>query len=138
MNFTITKHTLRRSLSAVSASLGSRVKNVPSVLLLLVAMIYILPLTGVLDSDRVASLYGPHFYPGMLFMVALLIFGALVPSWRLAAYVGGFVVVAGNFDVAWAADGYATPAASVFAADALALTCLLVGVVAHILRYRRR
>lgn len=138
MNFTITKHTLRRGLSAVSASLDSRVKNVPSVMLLLVAMIYLLPMTGVLDTDRVASLYGPHFYRGMLFMVALLIFGALVPSWRLAAYLGGFIGVAGGFQVAWAADGYASPAASVFAADVLVLTCLLIGVFAHILRYSRR
>ena len=138
MNFTITKHTLRRGLSTVSATLDSRVRNLPSVMLLLAAMIYLLPLSGLLDSDRVAALYGPHIDRGILFVVAFLIFGALTPSWRVAGYVGGFLFVAGRFDVSWGAYGYATPWSSVSGADLLALTCLLIGGVAHMILYLRR
>jgi hypothetical protein len=134
MNFTITKHTVRRGLAAVSAGLASRVKNLPSAMLLIVAMVYLLPLSGVLGSDTVALLYGLRFGREIVFYVAFLIFCAFTPSWRSAAYIGAFLTGVG----ALYTPGYSTLAANTSIAEVFALGCLVIGGIALGLEWRSR
>jgi hypothetical protein len=128
MGFTITQRTFRDALSDGLA----RFRNLPSAMLMTVAVIYLLPWSGVLGSDTLDLLYGADIHGGNLFIAGLLIFGALVPSWRLAAYVGGFIPVAYGLHLAWTHGGQQPLGVRVSGADALALTCLVVGLVAHI------
>ena len=134
MDFTITEHTVRRAFAAVSAGLESRVKNVPSAMLMIVAVVYLLPLSGAMGSDTVALLYGDHFGPWILFVVALLIFGALTPSWRPATYIGVFGTGVSKLYI----DGYRTLVANASIADVVAGVCLVIGGMALLLERRSR
>ncbi len=134
MNFTITKHTVRRGFAAVSASLESRVKNVPSAMLLLVSVVYLVPLSGVLGSETVALLYGPRFGREIVFLVAFLIFCSVTPSWRSAAYTGTFLYgVSALFRF-----GLSALSTNASVAEVFALVCLVIGGIALLLERRSR
>lgn len=120
-----------------------------SAMLVVVAVIHLLPLAGVLGSERLAALYGVSFndpnlsilmrHRAVLFGILglFLLFAAFQPTVQSAAFLVGFVSVVSFLWLAWSVGGYNAQVARVFMADVVALVCLIVGVVAHLyVRYR--
>ena len=112
-------------------------------MLVLVGVIHLLPLSGVLGSERLASLYGLHFnepnleilmrHRAVLFglLGAFLVFAAFKPAFQTVAFIAGFISVASFLYLAWAIGGYNEQVGRVFVADVVALVFLVVGGVAH-------
>jgi hypothetical protein len=117
--------------------------------LVVVAIIHLLPLYGVLSSAQLTSLYGLEFdepnleilmrHRAVLFglLGGLLLFAAFRPALQLIAFVAGFVSVLSFLYLAWSVGGYNAKIGHVFAADILALICLVIGVAAHAHARRR-
>lgn len=120
-----------------------------AVMLLVVAIIHLLPVTGVLGSAQLQGLYGLRIDdPGLevlmrhravLFALlgAFLVFAAFRPAYRTLAFLGGFASVLSFLVLAWAVGGYNDAIARVVAADWVALACLVVGAAAHAFAGRR-
>lgn len=115
-----------------------------SAMLVIVGVIHLLPLSGMLGSERLATLYGLRFdepnleilmrHRAVLFglLGAMFIFAAFRPAWQTAAYVAGLVSVGSFLYLAWSVGGYNQQVARVFLADVVALACLVVGGAAHV------
>lgn len=118
---------------------------VPS-MLVVVGIVHLLPLSGVLGAERLASLYGlPFDEPNLQILMrhravlfgllgAFLIAAAAKPAWRTAAFIGGFVSVLSFLGLAWTVGGANEAIDRVVVADGVALGCLVVGLVAHVVR----
>lgn len=113
-------------------------------MLVVVGLIHLLPLSGVLGSERLAALYGLSFsepnlailmrHRAVLFglLGIFLLFAAFRPQFHTLAFIAGFVSVASFLWLAWAIGGYNAQIARVVTADIIALICLLVGAAAHV------
>jgi hypothetical protein len=121
-------------------------RHVVAGMLLVVGAIHLLPLSGALGVERLASLYGvivgePNLallmrHRAVLFglLGAFMIWSAFKPAWHRPALSAGLVSVA-SFLLLAALVGELNPQVErVVIADAVALVCLLVGGVAHRLR----
>ena len=118
-------------------------KYLVSAMLVLVGVIHLLPLSGVLGSERLASLYGLQFiepnleilmrHRAVLFglLGAFMVFAAFKPAYRTMAFIGGFISVVSFLFLTWAVGGYNEQIGRVFVADLVALGCLTVGSVVH-------
>jgi hypothetical protein len=117
---------------------------VVSAALLVAAVIHLLPLQGVLGSDRLVSLYGPLPFdePNLAILMrhravlfgllgAFLLLAAFRPALQTLAFIAGFVSVMSYLWLAWSIGGYNALLARVFAADVVALICLAAGAAAH-------
>ena len=114
------------------------------VMLLVVAIIHLLPLTGVLGPERLAALYGlPINEPNLEILMrhravlfgllgVFLAYAAFVPAYRNVAFVAGFVSVLSFLYLAYSVGGYNAQIARVFTADVVALVCLLIGGALHL------
>jgi hypothetical protein len=114
-----------------------------SAMLVIVAIIHLLPLSGVVGSERLASLYGISFdepniailmrHRAVLFglLGSFMLFAAFTPSLQVAAFVMGFVSVVSFLWLAASVGGYNAAVGRVFAADVVALACLVVGAAAY-------
>jgi hypothetical protein len=114
-----------------------------SAMLVIVAIIHLLPLSGVLSSERLASLYGLSFeepniailmrHRAVLFglLGSFMLFAAFRPSFQVAALFIGFVSVVSFLWLASSTGGYNASIGRVFAADVVALVCLVVGAGAY-------
>jgi hypothetical protein len=114
-----------------------------SAMLVIVAIIHLLPLSGVLSSERLASLYGLSFeepniailmrHRAVLFglLGSFMLFAAFRPSFQVAALLIGFVSVVSFLWLASSTGGYNASIGRVFAADVVALGCLVVGAGAY-------
>ena len=112
-------------------------------MLVVVGIIHLLPLSGVLGSERLASLYGVSLSdPNLIILMrhravlfgllgAFLLLAAFRRSWQRAAFVAGFVSVVSFLWLASSAAGYNAEIGRVFVADIIALICLVVGVGAY-------
>ena len=121
-----------------------------SAMLVIVAIIHLLPLVGVLGSERLASLYGLDFsepnlailmrHRAVLFglLGGLLLFAAFRSAWQRVAFVAGFASVVSFLALAWSIGGYNASVDRVVTADVVALVCLAIGLAAHIYTTRRR
>ena len=115
-----------------------------SAMLVVVAVIHLLPLSGVLGSERLAALYGLSFnepnlailmrHRAVLFglLGLFFLFAAFRPPFQTIAFIAGFVSVVSFLWLAWSVGGYNAQVARVFTADIVALVCLIIGVVAHV------
>lgn len=115
-----------------------------SAMLVVVAVIHLLPLSGVLGSERLAALYGlslnePNLailmrHRAVLFglLGLFLLFAAFRRPFQIIAFIAGFVSVVSFLWLAWSVGGYNAQVARVFMADIVALACLIIGVVAHV------
>ncbi len=115
-----------------------------SAMLVVVGVIHMLPLSGVLGSERLGGLYGLSFsepnlailmrHRAVLFgMLGLLLLSAAVrPALQSAAFIAGFVSVVSFLWLAWSVGSYNAQVARVFRADIIALTCLVIGATAHL------
>jgi hypothetical protein len=113
-------------------------------MLAVVGLIHLLPLSGALGGDRLASLYGLSFsepnlailmrHRAVLFglLGLFLLFAAFRPAFQTAAFVGGFVSIVSFLWIAWSVGGYNVQIARVFTVDIVALACLIVGVAADV------
>jgi len=117
---------------------------VASAALLVAAVIHLLPLQGVLGSDRLASLYGalPFDDPNLAILMrhravlfgllgAFLLFAAFRPALQTLAFIAGLVSVISYLWLAWSIGGHNALLARVVVADIVALVCLAAGAAAH-------
>lgn len=119
-------------------------RNLVSAMLVVVAVIHLLPLSGALGSERLAAVYGLSFnepnlailmrHRAVLFglLGLFLLFAAFWPPFQTFAFIAGFVSVVSFLWIAWSVGGYNAQVARVFVADIVALACLIIGVVAHV------
>jgi hypothetical protein len=118
-------------------------KYLVSAMLVLVGIIHLLPLSGAVGSERLASLYGLQFnepnleilmrHRAVLFglLGTFMVFAAFKPAYQTVAFIGGFISVASFLYLAWTVGGYNEQVGRVFVADVVALGCLIVGGVVH-------
>jgi len=114
-----------------------------SAMLVIVAIIHLLPLSGVIGSERLASLYGISFaepniailmrHRAVLFglLGLFLLFAAFAPRLQVSAFVIGFVSVVSFLWLASSVGSYNAAIGRVVTADIVALVCLIVGAAAY-------
>lgn len=114
-----------------------------SAMFIVVGIIHLLPLSGVLGSERLSMLYGIRFddpnlailmrHRAVLFgmLGVFLLYAAFQPAFQLAAFVAAFVSVLSFLYLAWSVGGYNAQIGRVFIADIVALVCLIAGAVAY-------
>jgi hypothetical protein len=119
-----------------------------SAMLVVVAIIHLLPLSGVIGSERLSSLYGMAFsepniailmrHRAVLFglLGLFLLFAAFTPRFQVAAFVVGSVSVVSFLWLAYSVGGYNAAIGRVVTADIVALVCLVIGAAAY--AYARR
>lgn len=117
-------------------------------MLIVVGVIHLMPLSGALGSERLAVLYGLSFdQPDLAILMRhrAVLFGLLGGFLLLAAFrtelqtialIAGFVSVVSFLYLAWSTGNYNAQIGRVFAADVVALACLVIGAVAHAYRLR--
>jgi len=115
-----------------------------SVMLMVVAIIHLLPLSGLLGSERLTALYGlPFNEPNLAILMRhravlfgllglFFLYAAFRPQLQALAFIAGFLSVGSFLWLAWSTGSYNAQVARVFTADVVALISLLVGVAAHI------
>lgn len=121
-------------------------KYIVATALVIVGVIHLLPLSGVMGSARLASLYGiPFDEPNLAILMRhrAILFGllglffmyaAFRPSLQVLAFLAGFVSVTSFLWLAYSTGQYNKQVATVFAADVIALACLIIGAVVYFLR----
>ena len=119
-----------------------------AILLGVVGVIHLLPLSGVLGAERLAALYGLAFDdPNLQIMMrhravlfgmlgAFLLLAAFRVDLRALAMGAGFASTVSFLWLAWSVGGYNAAIGRVVAVDVLALACLIVALVLHLLQQR--
>jgi hypothetical protein len=114
-------------------------------MLVMVALIHLLPVSGVVSADRLAVLYGLSFeevnleilmrHRAVLFGIlgVFLCYSAFKPRLFLSGLSAAFVSVISFLYIAWSVGGYNSEIGRVFVADVFALICILIGLVAYLL-----
>jgi hypothetical protein len=109
----------------------------------LVGIIHLLPVSGVLGVERLASLYGISFgepnleilmrHRAVLFglLGLFLLYAAFQPSLRVLAIIAGFVSVVSFIAIAWSVGGYNEAIRKVVIADIIAIFALVAADVIH-------
>jgi len=125
-------------------------RHLISAMLVTVGIIHLLPLSGVLGGERLSALYGLPLdetniailmrHRAVLFGVlgAFFVFAAFKPAYQPLAFIAGFASVVSFLVLAWSAGNYNAQIVRVFAADVIALLCLIVAVAAYLLTQIKR
>ena len=117
-------------------------------MLVVVAIIHLMPLSGLLGSQRLTALYGIAFDEpnlailmrhravlfgslGLFFLVA-----AFRPNLQGIAFAAGFASVLSFLYLAWSVGNYNPQVGRIVMADVMALICLVVGVTARLYMQR--
>lgn len=115
-----------------------------TVMFLVVGVIHVLPILGLLGREQLARLYGQTFdepnleilmrHRALLFGLLGLYFlvAAFKPSLQVAAFVVGLISAGSFIWLAWEVGGYNAQLRRVVLADIIAVACLLVAAVAHL------
>jgi hypothetical protein len=110
-----------------------------ALMLLIVAIIHLVPLVGVLGTERLATLYGLDFSEANLSILmrhravlfgllgAFFVYAAFKPSVQPIAFVAGFISVISFLWLVWSSDGSNALLGKVATADVIALVCLVIG-----------
>lgn len=110
-----------------------------ALMLIIVAIIHLVPLVGVLGTERLAALYGLDFsepnlsilmrHRAVLFglLGAFFVYAAFKPGVQPIAFVAGFVSVISFLWLVWSNDGSNSLLGKIASADVIALVCLIVG-----------
>lgn len=118
-------------------------RHLVSAMLIVVAIIHLLPLSGVLGGARLSGLYGiaidePNLailmrHRAVLFglLGVFLLVAAFSPALQVAAFVAGFVSVTSFLLLAWSTGGYNVQLSRVLTADIVALVCLVIAAAAR-------
>ena len=124
-------------------------KYVISAMLLVVAVIHLLPLSGVLGGERLTVLYGlPFDDPNLAILMRhravsigllgmFLLYAAFKPKIQPIAFVAGFISVLSFLWVVYTTGNYNAHIARVFKADIISLVCLAIGSVVYVLARHR-
>lgn len=117
---------------------------VVSAALLVAAVIHLLPLQGVLGSDRLVSLYGalPFDEPNLAILMrhravlfgllgAFLLYAAFQPAVQTLAFIAGFISVISFMWLVHSVGGHNALLQRVYIADVVALIALVAGAAAH-------
>ncbi|HWV08844.1 MAG TPA: phosphopantetheine adenylyltransferase [Pseudomonas sp.] len=119
-------------------------------LLIVAGIIHLLPLSGALGAERLATLYGLSFdEPNTLILMrsravlfgllgALLIYAAFRPLLQPVAFAGGLISVLSFLYIAWASPGYNDAIRRVVIADWVALGCLLLALALYAIDHAKR
>ena len=119
-------------------------RHVVSAALLAVALIHVLPVSGVLGAEQLAQLYGigvaePNVeillrHRAVLFGIlgAWLAAAAFLPVLQPAAFMAGLASVGSFLVVAWQVGGYNAQVSRVVVADLVAFVGLAVGLAAYV------
>ena len=123
--------------------------KVISGLLIIAGLIHLLPVPGVLGSERLSALYGLSFQePNVSILMRhravmfgllglFLIWSAFRPALQPLAFVAGFVSAVSFVGIAWSVGGYNEAIRKVVIADIVAAVCIVVAVVFYFLRHRQ-
>jgi hypothetical protein len=115
-----------------------------SAALVVVAIIHLLPLSGLLGAERLVALYGLTFdepnlailmrHRAVLFGLLGLFFliAAFRPELQGVALAGGFASVLSFLYLAWSVGNYNSQVGRVVLADVVALICLVAGLMAYL------
>ncbi len=115
-------------------------------MLLVVAVIHLLPVSGVLGADALTRLYGLDFsapdlallmrHRAVLFgLLGLLLLAAMFrPALRGLALLAGYASLLSFLALAWAAGDVGPALQRVVRADLLALLCLVIATAIHFWR----
>jgi len=115
-----------------------------SAMLIVAAIIHLMPLSGVLGSERLFALYGlsidePNLailmrhravllgMLGVFFLVA-----AFQPALQPLAFIAGFISVVPFLWLAWSTGGYNSQVGRVVTADVVVLVSLVIGSAAYL------
>ena len=120
-----------------------------SILLVIVAIIHLLPVSGVLGAERLSALYGLSFQdPNLAILMrhravlfgllgVFLIYAAFQPTVQPLAFIAGFVSVASFIGLAWSVGEYNEALRRVVIADLIALGCLVVATILYYIVQRQ-
>jgi hypothetical protein len=120
-----------------------------SAMLIVAGVIHLLPLSGAIGSERLATLYALQFnepnleilmrHRAVLFGLfgGFMIFAAFKPAYQTIAFIGGFISVVSFLYLAWAVGDYNEKVNRVIIADVVALICLVVGGAVHVILQRK-
>lgn len=123
-------------------------RYIVTALLVLVAVIHLLPLSGVLSTERLTALYGLDFdepnleilmrHRAVLFglLGAFLLYAAFNPALQVYAFIAGFISVISFLYLAWSVGDYNEQLGRVFVADVVALLGLIIGFFVYLLTQR--
>jgi len=118
-------------------------RYVVSAMLVVVAVIHLMPVSGVLGAERLNALYGlavnePNL--AILMRHRAVLFGLLGVFLLTAAFrselqgyalIAGFASVLSFLYLAWSVGNYNPQVSRVVVADVVALACLVIGSLAH-------
>ena len=114
-------------------------------MLIVVAVIHLLPLSGVLSAEQLSTLYGISFeepnieilmrHRSVLFgmLGTFLMYSAFKPQLHMYALVAATVSVVSFLYIAWSVGGYNDQVGRVYIADLVALVCIAVALVVYLM-----
>ena len=114
-------------------------------MLIVVAVIHLLPLSGVLSAEQLSTLYGISFeepnieilmrHRSVLFgmLGTFLMYSAFKPQLHMYALVAATVSVVSFLYIAWSVGGYNEQVGRVYIADLVALVCIAVAFVVYLM-----
>ena len=114
-----------------------------TIMLIVVAVIHLLPVSGVISGERLTALYGLSFqeanleilmrHRAVLFGIlgVFIFYSAFKPKLYLSALVAAMVSVVSFLYIAWSVGGYNSQVARVYMADITALLCLVVAFISY-------
>ena len=121
-----------------------------AILLIIVGVIHLLPLSGVLGTEQLTSLYGLSLqesnisilmrHRAILFGVfgLFFIYSAFNKKYQPLAFIAGFISVLSFLFLAWSVGDYNAAIRKVVVADLVALACLLVALVLYLVQMRQQ
>ncbi len=124
-------------------------RHLITIMLVIVAIIHLLPLSGVAGSEKLSTLYGLDFsepnlsilmrHRAVLFGVlgVFFAFAAFKPAYQPLALIAGFVSALSFLWLAWSTGNYNPQVARVFTADIIALACLLIAAIAYFYMHKK-
>jgi hypothetical protein len=124
-------------------------EKVIGTLIAVVGIIHLMPVTGVIGNEQLATLYGilinePNLeilmrHRAVLFglLGVFLLVAAFRPALRTLAIVAGFVSVTSFIAIAWSVGGYNDAVNRVVIADIIAIVALIAAGVLQV-RYKAR
>lgn len=119
-------------------------RTLVSIMLVIVAVIHLLPITGILGAQQLNVLYGLDINePNLLILMrhrallfgllgAYLLYAAFQPSQQVLALLGAWISVLSFLYFAWATGAFNAAIARVIWVDIVAATCLAVATMARL------
>jgi len=119
-------------------------KYLISAMFIVAAIIHLMPLSGVLGSERLFALYGLSFdEPNLAILMrhravllgmlgVFFLAAAFRPALQPLAFITGFLSVVPFLWLAWSTGGYNAQVGRVVTADVVVLVCLVIGSAAHV------